>query len=230
MILIKILGIDEAGRGPVIGPMVICGLMVDENGEKKLREIKVRDSKELTPKKREELAPLIEKIATHVVLLRVQPCKIDNSKKQGINLNKLEALKMIEIINLLEPDKVIVDTPCVNTKKFEDFLRSKIEKKNIEFVCENYADKNYPVVSAASILAKVNRDKAIEELKKKVGFDFGVGYPHDSRTIEFLHKLAKENNGKLPNYVRHSWDTAEQITKQYKQMRVLSFFKKIIKK
>ena len=230
MVLIKILGIDEAGRGPVIGPMVICGLMVDENGEKKLREIKVRDSKELTPKKREELAPLIEKIATHVVILRVQPCKIDNSRKHGINLNKLEALKMIEIINLLEPDKAIIDTPTVNTKKFEDFLRSKTEKKNIEFVCENYADKNHPVVSAASILAKVNRDKAIEELKKKVGFDFGVGYPHDQRTIEFLHKLARENNGKLPNYVRHTWDTAEQITKQYKQLRILSFFKKLVKK
>jgi len=228
--LIKILGIDEAGRGPVIGPLVICGLMVDENGEKKLREIKVKDSKELTPKKREELAPLIERIATHAVILRVQPCKIDNSKKHGINLNKLEALKMIEIINLLEPDKAIIDTPTVNTQKFKDFLWSKVEKKDIELVCENYADKNYPVVSAASILAKVNRDIAIEELKKKVGFDFGVGYSHDKRTIEFLHKLAKENNGKLPNYVRHSWDTAEQITKQYKQMRVLSFFKKIIKK
>ena len=230
MILIKILGIDEAGRGPVIGPLVICGLMVDENGEKKLREIKVKDSKELTPKKREELAPLIERIATHAVILRVQPCKIDNSKKHGINLNKLEALKMIEIINLLEPDKAIIDTPTVNTQKFKDFLWSKVEKKDIELVCENYADKNYPVVSAASILAKVNRDIAIEELKKKVGFDFGVGYSHDKRTIEFLHKLAKENNGKLPNYVRHSWDTAEQITKQYKQMRVLNFFKKMIKK
>jgi len=230
VILIKILGIDEAGRGPVIGPLVICGLMVDENGEKKLREIKVKDSKELTPKKREELAPLIERIATHAVILRVQPCKIDNSKKHGINLNKLEALKMIEIINLLEPDKAIIDTPTVNTQKFKDFLWSKVEKKDIELVCENYADKNYPVVSAASILAKVNRDIAIEELKKKVGFDFGVGYSHDKRTIEFLHKLAKENNGKLPNYVRHSWDTAEQITKQYKQMRVLNFFKKMIKK
>lgn len=230
MVLIKILGIDEAGRGPVIGPMVICGLMVDEKGEKKLREIKVRDSKELTPKKREELAPLIERIATHAVLFRVQPCKIDNSKKHGINLNKLEALKMIEIINLLEPDKAIIDTPCVNTKKFEDFIRSKIEKKDIEFVCENYADKNYPVVSAASILAKVNRDEAIEELKKKVGFDFGVGYSHDPKTIEFLHKLAKDNKGKLPNYVRHSWDTAEKITKQYRQLRILSFFKKIVKK
>jgi ribonuclease HII len=204
--------------------------MTDENGEKKLKEIQVKDSKQLTPERRKELAPKIEKIATHIVVLRVPACKIDANRKKGINLNQIEALKMADIINLLEPDKAIVDTPSFNTSKFKSYLLSKIEKKNLELICENFADQNYPVVSAASIIAKVNRDESIEELKKKVGFDFGVGYTHDPRTIEFLNKLAKENRGNFPSYVRSTWDTVDRIKKEYSQLRLLSFFKQLLKK
>lgn len=226
----KILGIDESGRGAVIGPLVICGVMIDEKNEKKLRKLRVKDSKQLTPKKREELAPEIEKVATHTVILRVPSCKIDANRRRGVNLNQIEAIKMAEIINLLEPDKAIVDAPGFNTHKFRDYLWSKLENKNVELVCENFADQNYPVVSAASIVAKVDRDKQIEKLKKKVGFKFGVGYSHDAKTIKFLEKLAKENKGKLPIYVRHTWDTVERIKNEYSQLRILSFFKKLIKR
>jgi ribonuclease HII len=97
-------------------------------------------------------------------------------------------------------------------------------------VCENFADKNYPAVSAASIIAKVDRDRKIEELKKEFNFDFGVGYSHDAKTIEFLEKLARENNGKMPKNIRTTWDTVERITEKYKQKNVLNFFKKIVKK
>jgi len=204
--------------------------MIDDKNEERLKEIRVKDSKQLTPEKREELAPEIEKIATHIVVLRVPACKIDDNIKKGINLNWIEALKMIDILNLLEPDKAIVDTPCVNTNKFKNFILSKIENKKVDLVCENYADETYPVVSAASIIAKVNRDKDIEEIKKRVGFDFGVGYSHDPQTIEFLNKVAKENKGKFPSYVRHTWDTVVRIKNEYSQLRVLNFFKKLIKK
>ena len=230
MVLIKILGIDEAGRGSIIGPLVICGLVIDENDEQNLRKIKVKDSKQLTPKKREELAPKIEKIATHTVILRVPACKIDANRKRGINLNQIEAIKMAEIINLLEPDKAIIDSPDFNTNKFRDYLWSKLDNKNIELICENYADENYPVVSAASILAKVDRDRNIEELKRKVGHDFGVGYTHDARTIEFLNKLAEQDGGRLPMFVRHTWDTAERIMTEHKQLRILNFLKSLVKK
>lgn len=230
MVLIKILGIDEAGRGSVIGPLVICGLVIDEKDEHKLREIKVKDSKQLTPKKREELAPKIEKIATHIVVLRVPACKIDANRRKGVNLNQIEAIKMAEIINLLEPDKAIIDSPAYNTNKFRDYLWSKLENKNVELACENYADETYPVVSAASIIAKVDRDANIEELKKKVGYDFGVGYPHDAKTIEFLNKLAEQDGGRLPMFVRHTWDTAERIMTEHKQLRVLNFLKSLVKR
>ncbi|MDI6825748.1 MAG: ribonuclease HII [Candidatus Aenigmarchaeota archaeon] len=228
-ISLKIIGLCSP-KGAIIGPLVICGLMTDEKNEKKLKEIGVKDSKQLTPKRREGLVKEIEKIATHIVVLRIPACKIDANRKRGINLNQIEALKMAEIINLLEPDKAIVDAPSFNTSKFRDYLLSKIENKNFKLICENYADENYPVVSAASIIAKVNRDENIEELKRKVGFNFGVGYSHDPLTIEFLNKLTKENRGKLPTYVRNTWDTVKRIKKEYSQPRILSFFKQMFKK
>jgi len=230
VVLIRVLGIDEAGRGAVVGPLVVCGFLIDEKDEKKLKKIGVKDSKKLTPKKREELAAKIEEIGIHIVIIRVPSSKIDANRKRGINLNQIEAIKMAEIVNLLEPEKVIVDAPSYNTNKFRDYLFSKIEKKKVKLISENFADQNYPVVSAASILAKVNRDEAIEELKKKVGEDFGVGYCHDPRTIGFLNKLAEKNHGKLPSYVRHTWDTVERIKNEYSQLRILSFFKKLIRK
>lgn len=225
-----ILGIDESGRGAVIGPLVVCGFMINEKDEKKLRKIGVKDSKQLTPKKREQLAQKIEKIASHIVIMRIPSCKIDANRRRGINLNQIEAMKMAEIINLLEPDKAIIDAPGFNTNKFRDYLWSKLENKEVELVCENFADQNHPVVSASSIIAKVNRDEKIEELKKKVNYDFGVGYPHDSNSIKFLEMLAVENNGKMPAYVRQTWDTVERIVNEHKQTRILSFFKRLIKK
>jgi len=230
VVLIRVLGIDEAGRGAVLGPLVVCGFLIDEKDEKELKKIGVKDSKQLTPKKREELAPKLEEVGIHIVIIRIPSAKIDANRKRGINLNQIEAIKMAEIINLLEPDKVIVDSPSYNTNKFRDYLFSKMENKKIKLISENFADQNYPVVSAASIIAKVNRDEAIEELKKKAGKDFGVGYSHDPRTIEFLNNLAEKSRGKLPSYVRHTWDTVERIKNEYNQLRILSFFKRIIKK
>lgn len=210
--------------------MVICGVLVDERGEKKLQELRVKDSKQLSVRKREEFVPEIEKVATHIVILILPASKIDANRRRGINLNQIEAIKMAEIANLLEPDKLIVDAPTFNTNRFRDYLLSKLENKKVKLICENYADQKYPVVSAASIIAKVHRDRKIEELKKKVGFDFGVGYSHDLKSIEFLKRLAKERRGKMPTYVRQTWDTVKQIVEEYKQPKLVSFLKKIIKK
>ncbi|MBU5689026.1 MAG: ribonuclease HII [Candidatus Aenigmarchaeota archaeon] len=224
----KVMGIDEAGRGAVIGPLVVCGLMIDESKEKELKKIGVKDSKELTPEKREELAEKIDQIADNIVVLHVSACNIDSMRKSGINLNQIEAMKMADAINMLLPEKVIIDSPSYNSGKFKDFLFSKLNEdaKKAKFVFENYADKNYPVVSAASIIAKVERDKKIEQLKKEFGFDFGVGYSHDAKTIEFLEKLAKENKGKMPKNIRTTWDTVQEIVKKYEQKGLSKFFDK----
>jgi ribonuclease HII len=229
VVSIKVMGIDEAGRGAVIGPLVVCGLVIEDDKEEELRKIRVKDSKELTPEKREELAEKIEKIADNIIVLQVSACTIDSMRRSGINLNQIEAMKMADAINMLLPEKVIIDLPGYNSKKFKDFLLSKLdeEAKKAEFILENYADKNYPVVSAASIIAKVERDKRINQLKKEFNYDFGVGYSHDERTIAFLEKLARENNGKMPKNIRTSWETVQEIIKKHQQKGLASFLSKL---
>jgi len=223
------MGLDETGRGAVLGPLVICGLVVNEKQEKELRKIGVKDSKLLTPKKREELSEKIERIATHIIILRIPAHKIDANRKKGVNLNKIEAIKMAEIINMVKPDKVYIDAPSYNSNKFTDYLFSKLEDKKMKIIAENYADKKYPVVSAASIIAKVDRDEQIRKLEKELGEPLGVGYPHDEITIKYLEKIARKNKGKMPNYVRKTWDTTKQIVKKYKQKGLVGFLKKVIR-
>lgn len=226
----KILGIDEAGRGAVIGPLVVCGFMVDGKGTlNKLKNIGVKDSKELSPKRREELSKLLENLGD-IVVIKIPPCKIDASRNTGTNLNVLEAKKMAEIINMMQPDIAYVDAPGINAQRFERTLRGMLENKEVKLVCENFADKKYPVVSAASIIAKIERDKEIEEIKKRVNFDFGVGYPHDERTIKFLEKLVIAKGSDLPEYVRKSWDTTQQLLKKHGQKKLTNFLRKILGK
>jgi len=210
--------------------MVLCGLVVNEKQEKELKRIGVKDSKTLTANKREELSVRIENLATHIVILRIPASKIDANRKRGINLNQIEAIKMAEIINMIRPNKVYIDSPSYNSHKFTDYLFSKLEDKNVELIAENYADKKYPVVSGASIMAKVDRDEQIKKLEKEVGEPLGVGYPHDETTIKHLEKLARENKGKMPRYVRTTWDTTRQIIKKYEQKGIVGFFKNITKK
>jgi len=206
--------------------MVIAGVVIDKKDEKKLVRIGVKDSKVLSPRRREELAKQIEKIAKNIVVLRVQPCKIDSYREKKINLDKIEAMKMAEIVDICNGSKIFVDSLEQNTKKFKDLILSFLKDKNIDLVVENYLDESLPIVGAASIIAKVNRDEAIEEIKKKEGFDFGVGYSHDSRTIEFVKKLIKERKGKLPPYVRKSWITTQNMLKESWQQKIKDFFKK----
>jgi ribonuclease HII len=202
--------------------MVIAGVKILKRDEKKLIKLGVRDSKELSPKRREELAKEIEKIAKDIVVLRVQPCKIDSYRARGINLDKIEAMKMAQIIDMLDGDKIYVDSLEQNTEKFKNLIMSFLERKDFNLVVENYLDESIPVVSAASIIAKVNRDQAIREIERKVGQPIGVGYSHDKRTIEFIKKLIKEKK-ELPNYVRKSWITVKEIQKESWQKKLKDF-------
>jgi len=220
-----IAGIDEAGRGALLGPLVVAGVVVDEKGEKELRKIGVKDSKQLTPKKREELAPKIEEIAKSVLVMRVQPCRIDKLRGEGINLDRIEAIKMAEIISMSDANIVYVDSLTHNPKKFTGVILENLNGKNPEMRVENYADETYPIVSAASIIAKVERDAAIQEIKDKVKVDFGVGYSHDQRTVDFVESLIKTRKP-LPSFVRQSWITTQLLKEASLQSKLKEFFKK----
>jgi ribonuclease HII len=211
-------------KGAVIGPLVIAGVTVDKKDEKKLQAIGVKDSKQLSPKRREELAKQIDEIARNIVVLRIQPCRIDDMRAKGINLDKIEAMKMAEIIEMSNGSRIYVDSLSHNSKRFKNILISYLKNKEADLVVENYLDESVPVVSAASIVAKVNRDEAIKELEAKAGQKIGVGYPHDELTIKYVEKLVKESKGKdLPPFIRKSWITTQVIMEKSLQVKLKDF-------
>lgn len=208
----RVVGIDEAGRGPVIGPLVICGVSIEEGQEKELELLGVKDSKLLMPKQRERIAKELErKYKFHTVV--VQPHEIDEvvgSNSKVKNLNWLEADKQVEIIKALKPEKVIVDCPSPNCKAFTSFLYERLPNKKTVIVGEHKAEAKYPVVAAASIIAKVRRDEEVERIKKHVGENFGSGYMHDPRTKAFTEK----NWDKHPEIFRHSWAPYRKLVEE----------------
>jgi ribonuclease HII len=208
-------------KGPVIGPLVICGYLIKENKIQKLEKLKVRDSKELTPERRKKIVKLIKKMADDFIIIKLQASDIDKLRNEK-NLNKIEIENFAKIIDLLSADIAIIDSPEVNTKKFVEKVKKHLKNKNVKIIAENYADKKYTIVSAASIIAKVTRDKEIEKIKKSIGYDFGTGYTHDERTIKFLKKLILEYKD-YPDFVRKSWVTAKIIKRESKQKKLIDF-------
>ena len=212
-----ILGIDEAGRGAVIGPLVVAGVLIDEKDHNTLKALGVKDSKLLTPEQREHMAPNIRRIAKDWVVIKISAKEIDESRLR-INLNKIEAEKMAEIIKAMKADTAYVDAPQVSTEKFRALLEG-MAKNHTKIVAENYADKTYPVCSAASVLAKVERDAEVRKIEKQHGIKVRTGYPHDQDAIEFL----KRCKGNYPDFVRKSWVTITDMDHKRKQKALKEF-------
>lgn len=213
-------GIDEAGRGPVIGPLVLAGVLIDEKQENKLKEIKVKDSKLLNKIQRQNLFKQILSIVKDYKIISLTPDIIDSYLKgENTNLNILEAKTTAEILNYLNPNKAIIDLPDRNQERYQNHikqylnenLKEKLKNNKLILITEHKADFNYPVVSAASILAKVTRDNYIENLKEIFKCDFGSGYTSDPKTIEFIKKNWNNNN---IYFIRKEWFTFKEIKKQ----------------
>ena len=216
----KVLGIDESGRGPVCGPMTMCGYLIDAENVHMLKDMGAKDSKLLTEKKRSALAPKLKKLADDFIVLKISAQEIDKLRTVS-NLNALEIDRMQHLINLFNPDKVVIDSPEVNTSNFSKKVMSKVKNKETILIAENFADRNHPEVSAASILAKVERDSEIKKLHKRHGF-FGSGYAADEITVAFLKAWIKRNK-EFPNFVRKSWFTAQWIKEESEQMSISKF-------
>lgn len=220
-----LLGIDDAGRGPVIGPMILAGCLIDEETEKNLKKLGVKDSKQLTQKRREFLEEKIKQEAETFEVVVFLPDEIDGKNEHGINLNNLEAIACAEIINRINKGykkiKVVIDCPSVSIAKWQDFLKTKIKNlSNLEISCEHKADKNHVSVSAASILAKCVREKEMNKLKEKYGDGIGSGYCSDPLTCEFLSKYAQKYQDQ--GIFRKTWSTWKTALGQSKQNK-LSF-------
>lgn len=218
----KIGGVDEAGRGSVLGPMVIAIVVINRDIEKKIHEIGVRDSKELSPTRRERLYNMILKLAEHVDYSIVKPQEIDYAIISGIKLTGLESRVTANLINKFCPEKVYIDSASINITSYSNLIKQWL-RCDVDLICDYDADKKYPVVSAASIVAKVIRDREIKKLSMEYG-EIGSGYPADPKTIKFIRKWLNEY-GKLPDIVRKTWKTIKNMLKNH-SLYSLNFFNK----
>jgi ribonuclease HII len=207
---VLVAGVDEAGRGCVIGPLVIAGVLIKEESLPVLKQLGVKDSKLLSPKKRESLALEIIRIAEKHLVVKLSPAEIDHAVDSGRKLhklNRLEAETMAQIINTLKPDEAFVDAADVLEDRFKHHIQERLTTKTA-LTSKHKADKIYPAVSAASIIAKVNRDREIAAIATQHG-DFGSGYLTDPKTMTFLKQWLK-TNGDYPDFVRKSWKPAKK--------------------
>jgi ribonuclease HII len=205
----------------VCGPMVLCGYLIDDSKKENLKKLGVKDSKLLSAEKRTEMFGKIKKLADDVRIVKISASEIDRLRND-INLNRIEIEKMQFLINKMKPDSVIIDAPEANTKAFASKIGKGIDIE-CEIIAENFADKNHLEVGAASIVAKVTRDREIKKLHGLHG-NFGSGYPSDPVTVAFLRAWLKKNK-EFPDFVRKSWITAQLMIKEKQQTRLGNFGK-----
>ncbi|MHA2249211.1 MAG: ribonuclease HII [Candidatus Kariarchaeaceae archaeon] len=214
-----IAGMDEAGRGPAIGPMVFGIVLVTPKEEKQLLSHGVKDSKALSSKRREEYAKKIEEISSYHATLVVSATKIDELMEKGTNLNKIE---VISFRQLLKPyghkiGTLQLDAADVNAERFGNKFRDLVDGEILSF---HKGDAIFLSVGAASILAKVKRDHIINNLQREMKKTdpelppFGSGYPTDAKP--FLMGYVKKYL-ELPDIARKSWKTCKKILEEVQQ-------------
>ncbi len=207
VIALRIIGIDEAGRGSVFGPLVIAGVSIDSSYD--LKGLGVKDSKKLSPEKRETIFAELKAVnGIEMVIKELKPSLIDKyviNGKKHMKLNFLEAKFMALIINSLPGELVIVDAADTSERLFASQISFFLKRSVIS---SHHADDIYPAVSAASIVAKVTRDSRIAKIRVLYG-NIGSGYPSDPLTRDFIRKNLDSIN-RLP-FVRKSWKTLKRV-------------------
>src|SRR3989344_1253608 len=217
-----ICGVDEAGKGPVIGSLFIAAVVVREEDLDKLETTGIKDSKLLSHKKRVELSEKIRKLALKWKVIQVKPQEIDEAvmSQDHMNLNWLEAHKTAELLNTLRPDVAYIDCPSPNIKAYKGYLSGLLKKKNIELIVEHKCDLNRKICSASSIIAKCAREDEMDKIKKEYG-NTGPGYTSNPVTQEFL----KNNWDKHPEIFRKSWISWKNHTNGKEQKKLGEFEK-----
>ncbi len=206
-----IAGVDEAGRGCVIGPLVIAGVLFENEIVSSLPELGVTDSKKLSPKKRLSIFPEIKELALKCEYFILTPTIIDKVVFRNVplrRLNYLETMAMAKVVRKLKPDEAHVDPCDVNSDRCARQIQN-VLPFHVDIKCEPKADLLYPSTGAASILAKVTRDRCVAKLREKHG-DFNSGYPSDPKTQTYLKNYFKSTQ-KCPDYIRESWTTVQRL-------------------
>jgi len=212
-----IAGADEAGRGCVIGPLVIAVAVAKEEAAKRLRRAGVRDSKLLSASARKRLAVKVRR-ECGVLVDMVTAEELNRLMGRRISLNEIEAMRIAKMFMKLGEGvrAAYVDSPDTEPERFERRIR-RYYNAPFAVMCENKADFKYPIVGAASIIAKVERDAEIERIKRIVGFDFNSGYSSDAVTVAYLKKNL--HKPELQPFIRKEWETVSRM----KQRRISDF-------
>lgn len=208
-------GVDEAGRGSIIGPLVVAGVGIRESKLAELRKMGVRDSKTLTPRARARLFGQIIRIVDSICVRKVAPDEVDGSVMLH-GLNRLEARVMAGVIDSIGADEIYVDCCDVNPARFRESIDQRLSCRPRKLHSLHHADSLNVVVSAASIIAKITRDQEIQEIRNKYGPEIGSGYPSDATTMDFIRKWVA-NNGEAPDFARKSWKPLRQMLEQTAQ-------------
>jgi ribonuclease HII len=204
-----IAGVDEAGRGSVIGPLVVAGVGIMESNLQLLSALGLKDSKSLSRETRKLLFSKIIGIADYICVCIISTQEIDESVQVN-GLNLLEAEAMGAVINDMQPDNVYVDCCDVRPLRYASILEAHIVRgRAYKLYSLHHADSLVGVVSAASIVAKVVRDNQIFEIRKSFS-DIGSGYPSDKLTIRFIRNWIQKY-GDAPTFVRKSWKPVKLI-------------------
>ncbi|NPA86605.1 MAG: ribonuclease HII [Candidatus Diapherotrites archaeon] len=183
-----------------------------------LEELGLRDSKKLSPERREELYDEILEVADAVLVKRIEPFVID-AFVEVKGLNRLEALVAAQLIRSVPVKKIYVDAPDTDPLRYAEMIKQLAP--GVEIIAEHGADDRYPVVSAASIVAKVERDRIIRRMEEVYG-SIGSGYPHDEETIRFVERWMRKM-GRVPSFVRGSWRTSKRISQKVFQRSLEDF-------
>lgn len=199
-------GVDEAGRGSVMGPLVVGAVFAEDDSA--LKDMGVRDSKKLTPRARERIYEGIVGTVPHWEVVVCSAEDIDRLRT-GISLNEIELRMFAEATSRQGCSEVYADCPDVNQEGFSNRLSASLPK-DVRVIAKHKADDTYPIVSAASIIAKVTRDRMMDEIRSEFGENIGSGYPSDHYTMDFIaHWIEKE--GRAPKHVRCSWEPVRQM-------------------
>lgn len=195
-------GVDEAGRGSVIGPLVVAGISIGRYGISRLHKLGIRDSKKLTPKARANFFGNIVQIANSLYVSKFHCHEVDSYVFFN-GLNELEAIGMAEVINNIDAARVYVDACDINLERYKNSIKKYLWTPKPRIYCLHHADCSNVVVSAASIVAKIIRDNEVQSIRK-IYDDIGSGYPSDKKTMYFIKKWVTRYKA-APHFARKSW-------------------------
>jgi len=219
--MVLVAGVDEAGRGCVIGPMVVAMAGVEEKMIPRLVEEGVKDSKMLSPSRRLVIASRVRMVSEVVEVRSVSASRIDGLRRRGVSLNEIEAMLIGSMLVKHRRGTFYVDSVDRDCSRFRRMILEHAPGFRGRLVVKNYLDESNPLVGAASIIAKVERDKAVEKILRKAGLPRCSGYPGDPKTLRVIEQLL--SSGLEKGFLRMSWSTVQRIRARTSQSSLKRF-------